>query len=347
MLAKDPVNAPVPPVSLPAELKTMAAAQQLAKTLYGFVYLWRPTDPAKPAVIIKRSFFNKFDSVCCFDDPRREITVLRQLSGHPHMIKYYWSQTNRVDKYWDLHMEYAAGGDMFDATAVTKTGFPEAIAKAYLRQILTGLEFLHVQQQLSHMDLSLENLLLVDDPNQPITHRRVVFTDFGSTIANKRDYRFLTQMRPGKTHYQAPEMHIPDPPRYPDEPCNQTTTIPSTTAVDIFAFGVIMFELLVAHPPFKNVRDKRYDVYFRKFGTVGYLLPAADNTHHASKEAIRIIDWCLQEKPENRPTVTELLALDYFMISSSSDSKAIAAAAAAVVTVPPVTPILLEKHVSV
>jgi len=330
----------------PSELKTMTP---LAKTLYGFVYLWRraevtskaspetkndtPAAPstATPATIVKRSFFNKFDSVCSFDDPRREIAVMRQISPHPNVIQFYGSRVNQVEKYWDLYMEYAPGGDMFEFVTATGNGLSEPQAKDYLRQILAGLHYLHVQHQLSHMDLSLENLLLMGEKTSADTAtnptHRLVLTDFGSTIANKLNYRFLSHMRPGKTHYQAPEMHVSDLAPYPDDPSLQTTTIPSTTAVDIFAFGVIMFEILVAHPPFKNVRDKRYDVYFRKLGSVGYLLPAvhSDATkpppHHASAEAIRIIDWCLQEKPEKRPTVEQLLSLDYFRAGVTPETK--------------------------
>lgn len=327
-----------------SELKTMTP---LAKTLYGFVYLWRRGEgvstatstatetkdtPAAAPTIVKRSFFNKFDSVCSFDDPRREIAVMRQISPHPNVIQFYGSRVNQVEKYWDLYMEYAPGGDMFEFVTATGNGLSEPQAKHYLRQILAGLEYLHVQHQLSHMDLSLENLLLMAektsaDDSSPKTHR-LVLTDFGSTIANKLNYRFLSHMRPGKTHYQAPEMHVLDLAPYPDDPSLQTTTIPSTTAVDIFAFGVIMFEILVAHPPFKNVRDKRYDVYFRKLGSVGYLLPAVHSdatkptpSHHASAEAIRIIDWCLQEKPEKRPTVSQLLSLDYFRAGVTPETK--------------------------
>ena len=291
-----------------------AQLKVLSKTLYGMVSLWTPPEPneeKRVPIIKKRSFYHKMQSVSSFDDPDREIYIMKRLSPrpeltHPNIIKYYSSYLNLPLKYIDLHMEYAPGGDLFNKIEARKKPFPETQAKFYLLHILKALEHLHVVHRLSHLDLSLENLLLIPDPQEPVIHERVVLTDFGSTVNSAKNFRFVSSMRPGKSHYQAPEIHHLDAVNLD---ATQTTTIPSTTAVDIFAFGVIMFEILIAHPPFANALDaRRYNIAVDP-AAFHQLVP---KNLTLSKDAIRIICWCLQKDPARRPSVSQLLKQPYF-----------------------------------
>ena len=57
-------------------------------------------------------------------------------------------------------MEYCEGGDLLDMLKGTPlTRFPCNLALNYFKQIVNGVHFLH-SQNITHRDLSLENILL-------------------------------------------------------------------------------------------------------------------------------------------------------------------------------------------
>ena len=69
---------------------------------------------------------------------------------------------NLPDKTFDyISMEYCPKGDLFDL--VKRNGkLPEKVAKHLFMQILDGVEFLHIHNQVAHLDLKLENILIGD-----------------------------------------------------------------------------------------------------------------------------------------------------------------------------------------
>lgn len=61
-------------------------------------------------------------------------------------------------------MEYCAKGDLFDFLKHKAKGIlPKNVANTIFNQILDGVECLHEQGGMAHLDLKLENVLLSDD----------------------------------------------------------------------------------------------------------------------------------------------------------------------------------------
>jgi serine/threonine protein kinase len=103
---------------------------------------------------------------------------------------------------------------------------PENIVKEFLRQLVRAVQYLH-DANIIHRDIKPENVLLCDDG-------RVKLADFGCCCRLKSD----TQRRKtfcGTLDYVAPEMVGGDG---------------YGKSVDVWALGVLAYEMLVGRPPF-------------------------------------------------------------------------------------------------
>ena len=89
--------------------------------------------------------------------------------NHPNIIKMILAQ-EKVAISTDenepasscLLMEYAPNGDFFDFVRKNKQYIGEKLARTYFRQLIEGIEYLHLNG-IWHLDLKLENLLIGKD----------------------------------------------------------------------------------------------------------------------------------------------------------------------------------------
>jgi serine/threonine protein kinase len=144
-----------------------------------------------------------------------------------------------------LTMEFLAGETL--AQRVRRaTRMSEAEAIPLLQQVINGLQAIH-SVGIVHRDLKSENVFLVPDPRGG---ERVVVMDFG--LARALDGSVvstwpLVRSIAGTIDTMAPE---------------QIEGRPPAPAIDVFAFGVLLFEVLTGRrpfidtPPVKRLRDK-------------------------------------------------------------------------------------------
>ncbi|KAG7396093.1 hypothetical protein PHYBOEH_002795 [Phytophthora boehmeriae] len=180
-----------------------------------------------------------------------------------------------------LVLKYAGGGDLYvKMRDMPGKRFPERQAMMYIAQLVSALEACH-HQHVIHRDIKLENLLLSDEGT-------IQLADFGwssanVTAANRRDTLC------GTLDYLSPEMIRGD--KY-DE------------SVDIWAVGIIMFELLVGKPPF--MAPDQSETIERI--TEGQLF-VPPQVSLAAKDLIQRI---LQKSPEKRPSLQDIKAHRWF-----------------------------------
>lgn len=93
--------------------------------------------------------------------------------------------------------ELAAGGDLMSFVYRHDT-IPEFDIQIIIRQVISGLEFLH-DKGIVHRDLKPENILLANSPK--IAYSRVMLSDFGASAVPRRN-RMTTNV--GTMRYQAP-----------------------------------------------------------------------------------------------------------------------------------------------
>ena len=149
---------------------------------------------------------------------------------HPNIIKYYAVYEDL--KTISFVMELAEGGDLFDFITSSPLGhLPLDISIDLMVQICETLVYLHFTKKIVHRDLKPENFMITISNDMPI----IKLIDFGmSTFI--RDGEELNEFL-GTPQYAAPEI---------------VCHCPYNEKVDIWATGVILFNMLTGYEPFKG-----------------------------------------------------------------------------------------------
>uniref|UniRef100_K4C3R3 Protein kinase domain-containing protein n=1 Tax=Solanum lycopersicum TaxID=4081 RepID=K4C3R3_SOLLC len=89
------------------------------------------------------------------EDVRREVKILRALTGHRNLVQFY-------DAYEDEENVYilCKGGELLDRILARGGKYSEDDAKAVMVQLLSVVSYCHLQRVV-HRDLKPENFLFV------------------------------------------------------------------------------------------------------------------------------------------------------------------------------------------
>ncbi|XP_059483886.1 cAMP-dependent protein kinase catalytic subunit PRKX isoform X1 [Neocloeon triangulifer] len=149
--------------------------------------------------------------------------------NHPFIVRLEWSHHD--DKALYMLLEYVCGGELFSYLRHAGRFSPKT-ACFYSAEIVSALEYLH-SKSIVYRDLKPENLLLDREGHLKIT-------DFG--FAKKLTDRTWTLC--GTPEYLAPEI---------------IQSKGHNKAVDWWALGVLMYEMLAGYPPFFD--DNPFGIY--------------------------------------------------------------------------------------
>lgn len=165
----------------------------------------------------------------------REGAALRQLN-HPNIVKLLDTVEENGQHY--LIMEYVSGGDLAQYLKKQKLSIEQLLRYALdLADALTRAHKLNI----IHRDLKPSNILIADDGTLRLT-------DFGVAFwGNDEQQVTPTDTIVGTMHYLAPEV---------------IKGIPADTRSDIWAFGLILFELICGKYPFthSNIAQTLYAI---------------------------------------------------------------------------------------
>jgi serine/threonine protein kinase len=175
----------------------------------------------------------------------------------PFIVQFYGSLQDERHLY--LVLQYVIGGEFFTHLR-SANRFPNDTARFYAAAVVLGFEHLH-DQNIIFRDLKPENLLL-DNLGY------VKITDFG--FAKRIDPTVKTWTLCGTPEYLAPEIIL-----------NKG----HGKAVDWWACGVLMYEMLVGYPPFYS--EDRMALY------QNILSGKVDYPRHVSRQARDLISKLL------------------------------------------------------
>ncbi|EFH58344.1 hypothetical protein ARALYDRAFT_483834 [Arabidopsis lyrata subsp. lyrata] len=167
----------------------------------------------------------KMTTAIAIEDVRREVKLLKSLSGHKHLIRYYDACEDANNVY--IVMELCEGGELLDRILARGGKYPEDDAKAIVVQILTVVSFCHLQGVV-HRDLKPENFLFTSSREDS----DLKLIDFGLSDFIRPDERLNDIV--GSAYYVAPEV------------LHRSYSFEA----DIWSIGVITYILLCGSRPF-------------------------------------------------------------------------------------------------
>lgn len=132
--------------------------------------------------------------------------ILQHRHQHPNIIQIFEVFAYEHDKYHVIS-ECCFGGDLFDFV-VQRHSLSENVAKAFMRQLLHAVGFLHCNL-VCHRDIKLENCLLASLPTDEHLGRpllKLAGFDFACELAGgSSDFAILSEVC-GTPSYMAPEV---------------------------------------------------------------------------------------------------------------------------------------------
>src|SRR3954468_10859831 len=200
---------------------------------------------------------------------RREAETVAQLS-HPNIVPLHF--IGQKDDLLYLAMACIDGGSVADR--LEKEGpLPIADASRIIAEVASALAHAH-KRGVIHRDIKPQNVLLDSDSG------RALVTDFG--IARTADSSLTaTGMFVGTPTYLAPE---------------QVTGEPSDHRADIYALGVMAYEILAGRPPFDGATPTAI-LMKRLAGPPESITSVRKDV---PPELANVIDACLASDPEQR-----------------------------------------------
>ncbi|KAA6372825.1 MAG: putative CMGC kinase, CK2 family [Streblomastix strix] len=196
-----------------------------------------------------------------------------------------------------LVMEYCSGGDLRKyINNMRKSGMEISPKKCYqiMWQIGSSLCQLHTSM-IMHMDLKPENVLLNEE-------FMVKLSDFGLSRQLQVGREYVTA-HGGTFLFQAPEVLRNKSKEKKEKGPKQK--IVQTPACDIWAFGVMMFELLAQRHPFFDSQDE--DIPAEEFIQRVVNLPPAELPDHYPLRLRNLIKQMLEKDPSQRISAEEIL----------------------------------------
>ncbi|NJM41202.1 MAG: serine/threonine protein kinase [Anaerolineae bacterium] len=159
---------------------------------------------------------------------RREAHVIASLD-HPHIVRVH--DAGCAENYYFIAMEYLNYGTLKDRVKKFKeAGTPMAVVEVLeiTRQIATALDHAH-KKGVIHRDVKPSNIMIASGGRHVLSDFGIVFVQSGTRLTRSHGQLI------GTAEYMSPE---------------QADQRPYDHRVDIYALGVVMYELLTGTVPY-------------------------------------------------------------------------------------------------
>ena len=247
--------------------------KQLGSGSFGRVYLVSHNNTKKLfalKVIDKRKLLISYGKL---DIIYNEINIHSKLD-HENIIKLY--NVHEDNENINIIMEYAENGNLYELISKEKNGLNEYKAFKYFIQVVNAVYYLH-NNNIIHRDIKPENILIGND-------NKLKLCDFGwakeLTLENRSTFC-------GTVEYMAPEIVGSENYDY---------------SVDIWSLGILLYELLYGHSPFKASNTKNIIINIKT-----HELTYDDKNKKISKYCKDLIQKLLNSNPQKRLKIKDIL----------------------------------------
>ena len=247
--------------------------KQLGSGSFGRVYLVSHNDLKSLfalKVIDKRKLMVSYGKL---DIIYNEINIHSKLA-HENIIKLY--NVHEDNENINIIMEYAENGNLYELISKEKNGLTESKAFDYFIQVVNAVYYLH-NNNIIHRDIKPENILIGND-------NKIKLCDFGwakeLTLENRSTFC-------GTVEYMAPEIVGSENYDY---------------SVDIWSLGILLYELLYGHSPFKASNTKNVILNIKT-----HELTYDDKNKQISKSCKDLIQKLLDSNPQKRLKIKDIL----------------------------------------
>ncbi|OJJ49816.1 hypothetical protein ASPZODRAFT_128347 [Penicilliopsis zonata CBS 506.65] len=250
-----------------------------------------------------------------------EVRVWRYLN-HSHVLAL--DAVYETDYATFCFTKLAIGGTLFDLIRQNRQGLELTLAKKYTYQLACALRYLHEDARVVHRDIKLENCLL-----DPVTaadgtkSSNLVLCDFGMAEWMTTDngcssldpYENAADRPPPKTIGPSDtSTSIAGSLEYASPELLSSTSSIIHPAVDIWAFGVIVFTIVVGSRPFQDPFAPRIqsNILSGNWDHSAVLGDTEDpEVRQGRKAALELIKGCLEMEVDRRWTIRRILASEW------------------------------------
>ena len=209
------------------------------------------------------------------------------------------------------------GGTLFDLVRANRQGVSRDLARRYAYQLASAIRYLHEDARVVHRDIKLENCLIdISDPVVAKDGGNLLLCDFG-----------LAEFVTSPSRPNSPNPHDQTSERAPPRnigPSETSTSIAGSLqyaspelimspagflspAVDVWAYGVVMYALLVGDLPFQHTFQPRVQMKILAGEWDVAALEAAAGVVGYEEEVLEFISSCLDMQSDRRWTIDEVL----------------------------------------
>ena len=225
-----------------------------------------------PTMVEDEEFINMF-----IDEARIAVQL-----NHANIVQIH--ELGKQDEHYYIAMEYVSGRDvriLLDAVKKKKQTLPLPLAAYVVHEVCEGLDYAHRKKDsqgrdmnIVHRDVSPQNVLISYDGT-------VKVIDFGIAKAQNRIQKTQAGILKGKFGYMSPE---------------QVRGLPIDRRSDIFALGVILYEMLTGERLFMGESD---------FSTLekvrnAEVLPPREYNDQIPEELEKVVMKSLTREPNDR-----------------------------------------------
>lgn len=209
------------------------------------------------------------------------------------------------------------GGTLFDLVRANRQGISRDLTRRYAYQLASAIRYLHEDVRVVHRDIKLENCLIdVSDPEVARDGGNLLLCDFG-----------LAQFVASDTRRDSPEPYerVTDrPPPKNIGPSETSTSIAGSlqyaspelimspagflsSVVDMWAYGVVIYALLVGDLPFQHMFQPRVQMMILAGEWDVTALETAAGVIGYEEAVLELMSGCLEMESERRWTIAHVL----------------------------------------